>query len=274
MMQNPTHSAVCTKHHDCRRFIPPLAHAALQLQVHQLIDFLCELQRQLIENLAAEAGHDDPNGALRSDAALLHVKQLLLRNARRAGLVLDLRLVLPHFDVRVRVGLGGGPDQHRVALAVVARRLRVGPHLHQPPVHIAALAGGDALADDARARVFSDVDHLGAGVGLLHVVGEGHGVELPLGPIALQHARGVLPRDGGPGLDLGPRDLGPIAVAQATLGHEIVDSSFALFVPGVPILHRRVLDLSVLACPQLHDGRVQLVLVVGRGSAALEVRHV
>lgn len=41
-----------------------------------------------------------------------------------------------------------------------------------------------------------------------------------------------------------------------------------------PVLHGRVLDLRVLGRRQLHHRGVQLVLVVGGGSAALEVRHV
>lgn len=45
--------------------------------------------------------------------ALLHVEQLLLRDPGGAGLVLNRRLVLPHLDVRVGVGLGVTADQHR-----------------------------------------------------------------------------------------------------------------------------------------------------------------
>ncbi len=39
-------------------------------------------------------------------------------------------------------------------------------HLDEAPVAVAGVAGGDALADDARACVLADVQHLGAGVGL------------------------------------------------------------------------------------------------------------
>ena len=39
-------------------------------------------------------------------------------------------------------------------------------HLDEAAVAVAGVAGGDALADDARARVLADVQHLGARVGL------------------------------------------------------------------------------------------------------------
>jgi len=49
-------------------------------------------------------------------------------------------------------------------------RLRL--HAHQAAVAVLAEARRDALRDDRAAGVFADVDHLGAGVGLLVVVGD------------------------------------------------------------------------------------------------------
>lgn len=99
-------------------------------------------------------------------------------------------------DVGVCVGTRGVANQHRVTLAVVARPHRGRLHLHQPPIRVAAAPGRDALADDAAARVFTDVDHLGAGVGLLAVVGEGNGVKFSHAVVALEDDRWVFPRDG------------------------------------------------------------------------------
>ena len=50
-------------------------------------------------------------------------------------------------------------------------------HLHEAAVAVARAPRGDALADDARAGVGADVDHLGAGVGLLVVVGQRDAVD-------------------------------------------------------------------------------------------------
>ena len=115
---------------------------------------------------------------------------------------------------------------------------------------------------------------LGARVRLLAVVGERDGVELAHAVVARQHDAGVLPRDGAARLHLRPRDFAALPLAQPALRHEVVDAAHAGRVARVPVLHRGVLDLRARARVQLHHRRVQLVLVVRRRGAALQVRHV
>src|SRR5207248_3841368 len=115
----------------------------------------------------------------------------------------------------------------------------------------------------------ADVDHFRAGVGLLPVVGHGHGIELADRVVALEDTAGILPGDRGAGLHLGPGDLGAPAAAGAALGHEVVDPATPLFVAGVPVLNRGVLDGRPVERDELHHRRVQLVLVAHRCGAAL-----
>src|SRR5438128_1348137 len=82
-----------------------------------------------------------------------------------------------------------------------------------------SVPGGDPFGDDGAARILADVDHLGAGIGLLIVVGQGHRIEFPHRVVALQDAARILPRDRRPGLYLGPRDLGIGSLALATFSH-------------------------------------------------------
>src|SRR5690606_16823321 len=134
--------------------------------------------------------------------------------------------------------------------------------------------GGDPLGDDGGAAALADVDHLGAGIGLLAVMGERHRVELAHGVVTAQDAAGVLPGDGGAGFHLGPADLGAGASAVAALGDEVVDAAAAFLVTGVPVLHCRVLDLGVIQGDQFHHGGVQLVFVTLRRGAAFQVADV
>ena len=110
--------------------------------------------------------------------------------------MLDGRLRLLRTDVGVCVRSGLVTDQHRIALAVIASALGIGPHLHETAIAVAGAAGTDALAHNRGAGARSDVDHLGTGIGLLAVVGEGHGIELTHRISTLQHATGVFPGDG------------------------------------------------------------------------------
>ncbi len=125
-----------------------------------------------------------------------------------------------------------------------------------------------------RGGVLPDVDHLGAGVGLLPVVGQRHGIELAHGVVAHQQAARILPGDGRAGLHLGPRDLGIHAAACAPLGDEVVDAALAFLVAGIPVLHGGVLDLGVIEGHQLDHRGVQLVGVAHGGGATLQVADV
>jgi hypothetical protein len=105
---------------------------------------------------------------------------------------------------------------------------------------------GDALGDDGAAGVAADVDHLGAGVGLLAVVGQGHGVELAheLSPLRMQ--LGYFQVIAEP-VSTWVQEMRELAPAHAALGHEVVDAALAFLVAGVPVLHRGILDRA-LSC--------------------------
>ena len=107
--------------------------------------------------------------------------------------------------------------------------------------------------------VLAQMDHLGAGISLLHVVGDGDGVELALGIVAAQDAGRVFPGHGGAGLHLGPHHLGAVAPAIGAFGDEVVDAALALFVAGEPVLDGGIFDLGVIEDDELHHGGVQLV---------------
>ena len=136
------------------------------------------------------------------------------------------------------------------------------------------MASADALAHDGARAVLAQVNHLGAGVGLLPVVGQCHTVEFAHRVVALEHATGILPRDGAAGLDLGPRQLAVVAAAQAALGHQVIDAALAVLVAGIPVLHRAVLDLGTVLDDNLDDGGMQLVLVTHGRGATLQVGDV
>ena len=118
------------------------------------------------------------------------------------------------------------------------------------------------------------MDHLGAGVGLLVIVGHRDRVELAHAVFAVEHAAWIFPRHRAAGFDLRPADLAPRALAQAPLGDEIVDSALAFGIAGVPVLHRRILDLGIFERDQFDHCGVELVLVAHRRGAAFEIADV
>ena len=162
-------------------------------------------------------------------------------------------------------------EQQRVAARVVARAHGARRDVHEPAIRLAAVPRRDALRDDRAARVATDVDHLGAGVGLLVVGRHRHRVELAHRIVALEDAARILPGDRRARLDLGPGDLRALAAAGAALGDEVVDPAESVLVARVPVLDGRVLDGRVVERDQLDHGGVELVLVALGRRAALEI---
>ena len=119
--------------------------------------------------------------------------------------------------------------------------------------------------------VLPHVVHLGAGVCLLVAPGHGYGIEFTYGIIPAQDAAGVLPGDGGTSFHLGPGNVRTITSAVPALGDEVVNAADAVFISGIPVLHRGVLDLCIFHGDEFHHGRVELVFIPHGRSAAFKV---
>uniref|UniRef100_A0A914YIC6 Uncharacterized protein n=1 Tax=Panagrolaimus superbus TaxID=310955 RepID=A0A914YIC6_9BILA len=150
-------------------------------------------------------------------------------------------------------------DQQRITLGVIAGVFCLGGNTNQAAIGIDTLARRNPLGDNRAAGIATHMNHLGAGIGLLAVVAQGDRVELALGIIAAQHHAGVFPGDGRASFNLRPGDVRTCATAFATLGDEVVNTAYAVFIAGVPVLHGGVLDLGVVQGDQFHDRCVQLV---------------
>src|SRR6185369_14251136 len=239
--------------------------------IQEVLGLHGKLHRQLLENVLAKAVHDQVQGVFGRQPALAAIEHLVVADAGRAGLVLEMGTRVGALDGRKGVRFALAADQQRVALRVVAGALRGLRGLHPPAISTAAMPGGDALGDDRAARVAADVDHLAAGVGLLMMVGYSHRIELADRPFADQPAARVLPGDCGAGLDLGPGDARTAPARVAALGDEVVDPADAVLVARVPVLYRGVLDGGIVQRHQLDHRRVQLVLVALGRRAAFQV---
>src|SRR3546814_14043014 len=79
-------------------------------------------------------------------------------------------------------------DQQAVALCVVACAFRSLADTNEAAISLLAMTGGDALGDDRRLRVAAEMNHLGAGVGLLMMMGEGDRIEFADRVIAAQRS--------------------------------------------------------------------------------------
>ena len=177
-------------------------------------------------------------------------------------------------DVRPSVGTTFVTQQQRVALRIVTRVLGFGGNPHQTTITILTMTGRNTFRYDGTTGVLAQVNHFGARVGLLVVVGHGNGVELAHGVVAQKHAARVFPSDGRTRLDLRPRNLGAVTAAEASLCDEVIHAALTVLVTRIPVLHRGVFHFGIRLGDDFHDGGMELVFVALRSRAAFHVTHI
>src|SRR5690606_3958649 len=100
----------------------------------------------------------------------------------------DLRLLVANLYVREGMSTALISDQHRITLRVIARPGRCRRNPHQSAVAVIGMACRYAFAHNGAAGIFSEVDHFGAGIRLLVMIGYRYRIEFPNRVLALQDA--------------------------------------------------------------------------------------
>ena len=164
--------------------------------------------------------------------------------------------------------------EHRIALRIIPRTVGSGIHLHQSAISILPISGRNTLRHNCRLRIFPNMDHFRAGIGLLLIRRQRNRIKFANRMISLQNDARILPRNRAAGLHLRPSHLGVRALTNRALGYKIVNPALAVLISRVPILNRAVFNRRVFFGDQFHNCRVQLVLIAHRSRAALEVTHI
>ena len=157
-------------------------------------------------------------------------------------------------NLQVREGVRAAliTHQQRIALRIITGVLGGRQDFYQSPVGILAVARGNPLGNNRAAGVLADVDHLGAGVGLLIIAGHGDRVELADGVFAAQDAAWIFPGNRRSGFHLRPGDFGIVAFAQTALGDEVINAALAVLVARIPVLHRGVFNRRIVPVSYTH----------------------
>ena len=156
----------------------------------------------------------------------------------------------------------------------VAHAFGIGCDADKAAIGVVAVPCADTLADDGRAAALAIVDHLGAGVGLLIIVGDGNRVKLSNAVFAVEDAARIFPRHCAARFDLRPAHLAVPALTQSALGHEVIYATFAFGVARVPVLHGRIFDFGIVQRNEFDNSGVQLVFVAHWRGAAFEIGHI
>ena len=118
------------------------------------------------------------------------------------------------------------------------------------------------------------MDHLGAGIGLLVIVGDRDRIKFADAVFAVEDAAWIFPCHRAAGFNLRPADLAVPPLAQSAFGDEIIDAALAFVVAGIPVLHGAVLDLGIIKRDQLYHRGMQLILIAHRRGAAFEIADI
>src|SRR5581483_2528747 len=111
-----------------------LAHGSFQAQLQQLRGLHGELERQLLEDAAAEAVDDHVLRVLLGNAALHDVEELVVAHLGGRRLVLNMSRGVAHLQVWHRVRCTLIADEQGVAAREVACAVLRGHHAHQPAI--------------------------------------------------------------------------------------------------------------------------------------------
>ena len=111
-------------------------------------------------------------------------------------------------------------------------------HRNETPVRILGAAGGNSLRYNSRTGVHAKVNHFRSGIRLLEIVRDRNRIEFALAFGTSKNAARILPGYRRTRLDLSPHDLGAVAAAVGSFGHEIVDATLALLVTREPVSER------------------------------------
>ncbi len=125
----------------------------------------------MLQHFLGKAVDDQRHGFLGIQAALHRVEHLVVRNLAGRRLMLDLRTGVADFDIGDGVRAAERAEQQRIALGEIAHPFGIGRDADQPAIGVVAVSGADAFRHYGRAAALAIVDHLGAGIGLLVIVG-------------------------------------------------------------------------------------------------------
>ena len=106
------------------------------------------------------------------------------------------------------------------------------------------------------------------------VIGYCHTIELRCRIVAGKDARRILPGNGRTCFHLRPRQFTVHPFTMATLRHKVIDTTPALGITGIPVLHGAVFHFCTVVHYNFHNGRVQLVLVTHRSRTPFQIRNV
>ena len=164
-------------------------------------------------------------------------------------------------------------QKQRVTLREISGILTILNHLYLSSVRIGTIPSRNSFRNNPATGVIPNMDHFSPRVCLLVIIRHGHGIKFTDRPVALQYRTRVFPSDSRTRLHLCPNQFGIIPFTNTSFGHEIIDTAFPVLISRVPVLHGTIFYLRVLLYHNLHDSRMQLILVPLRSSTSFQITH-
>src|SRR5206468_5059321 len=181
-----------------------LSDRAFHLQLDQPFELDAVFHRKLADEIVDKTVHAQTHGLRLAETALLHVENLLRAHLADTGFVLDGIACAAHGDSRIRVGPRRRVDKQRVALGVVFTMLQMFRHVDQSAVSGATFSDRDRFRDNVAGRFIGSMNHLGASVLVLAVVGESDRENFTTCFATLHNYTGIFHRESGADVAIDP----------------------------------------------------------------------
>jgi len=179
-------------------------------QFDQAIEFHRVFHGQFLDEGFDEPVDDHHAGLVLVQTPALQVEQLLFGDLGDAGLVLDPHVVLGHIHGGIGVAAGLMSDEQGVALHVGLAAVGPADNLDQAAVAGTPVVLADGFRDDPAGGICRGVDHLGAGVLVLAMAGEGDRQYLAVRSFPLKDDGRILHGELGADVAVHPLHHGPV----------------------------------------------------------------
>ena len=164
---------------------------AFHFELDQPLELDRIFHRKLADKIVNKSVHAQAHGLRFTQAALLHVKDLVGRNLRHARFMLNRIAGATDGDSWVGVGARGRVDKKGVALGVVLAILEMFRHVDKSAISGAAGPDRNRFRNDVRCRFIGGVDHFRARILMLAVISQRDRQHFAPGPASFQNHTGI-----------------------------------------------------------------------------------
>ncbi len=132
----------------------------------------------------------------------------------------------------------------------------------------------NSFGNNPATGIVPDMNHLGTGIRLLIIIGNGNRIKFTDRTVSFQNSTGIFPGNRRSRFNLGPNQFRIFSATQSPFGDKIIYPPFPLLISGIPILYGTVFHFGIFLYDNLHNSGMQLVLIPLRSGTPFQITDI